>query len=230
MKYENIYEGIFKKRLNRFVCTVEIDGKTYEAHLKNTGRLKELLFEGNCVYLEKTENPNRKTLFDVVFAQKKIGENNVIINIDSQSANDTAYEWLGRCGHFSENAKISREVTYGSSRFDFYIEDGSRKIFLEVKGCTLEKDFVAYFPDAPTERGVKHINELCDSVKNGFEAYIFFVVQMSDVKYFTPNKETHKEFADALKTARKNGVNICCVDCFVSKNELRVKDNVEVVL
>ncbi|MBE6623694.1 MAG: DNA/RNA nuclease SfsA [Ruminococcaceae bacterium] len=230
MKYENIYEGIFKKRLNRFVCTVEIDGKTYEAHLKNTGRLKELLFEGNCVYLEKTENPNRKTLFDVVFAQKKIGENNVIINIDSQSANDTAYEWLGRCGHFSENAKISREVTYGSSRFDFYIEDGSRKIFLEVKGCTLEKDFVAYFPDAPTERGVKHINELINSVYDGYEAYILFIVQMKGVKELRPNELTHKAFADALRTAQKSGVKIIAVDCITEKDTIFADKEIPVIL
>lgn len=230
MKYENIFEGVFKKRLNRFVCIVEIDGNEYEVHLKNTGRLKELLFEGNCVYLEKTKNPNRKTLYDLVFAQKEINGKNVIINIDSQSANDIASEWLKRCGHFSKKAKISREVTYASSRFDFYIEDGARKIFLEVKGCTLEKDCVAYFPDAPTERGVKHINELINAVSDGYEAYILFIVQMKGVTELRPNELTHKAFADALREANKNGVKIIAVDCITSKDTISADKEIPVIL
>ncbi|MBR3933015.1 MAG: DNA/RNA nuclease SfsA [Clostridia bacterium] len=224
MKYQNIKQGTFISRPNRFIAYVEIDGKEEVCHVKNTGRCKELLVPGCTVFVEESLNPARKTKFDLI----SVFKGDRLVNMDSQAPNKVFGEWVHN--YFKNITLLKPEAKYKNSRFDFYIEAGVRKIFVEVKGVTLENDNVVLFPDAPTERGVKHINELCDSVKNGFEAYIFFIVQMANVKYFTPNKETHKEFADALKKARKNGVNICCVDCFVSKNELKVKDNVEVVL
>ncbi len=220
MKYENVYKGIFKERLNRFTCIVKIEGKDEKAHLKNTGRLKELLYEGNTVYLQRSSNPERKTKYDIISAEKLIGEKMIIVNIDSQRANDTAEEWLKKSILFSENAKLRREVTYKNSRFDFYIEDGERKVYLEVKGCTLERDGVAYFPDAPTLRGVKHIGELCECVKDGFDAYILFVIQMKGIKKLCPNNETHKEFGDALRSAQKRGVGILAVDCITTHDSV----------
>lgn len=220
MKYENVYKGIFKERLNRFTCTVETEGKVEKVHLKNTGRLKELLYDGNTVYLQRSTNPERKTKYDVISAEKVIGGKSIIVNIDSQRANDTAEEWLKKHILFSENAKIRREVTYKNSRFDFYIEDGKRKAYLEVKGCTLERGEVAYFPDAPTLRGVKHIGELCECIKDGFEAYILFVIQMKGVKKLCPNDETHKEFGDALRNAKASGVKVIAVDCLTTPDSV----------
>ena len=224
MKYENIKQGTFISRPNRFIANVLIDGKEEVCHVKNTGRCKELLVPGASVLVEVSDNPQRKTKYDLVSVYK--GDR--LINMDSQAPNKVFGEWAHR--FFKNITFLKPETKYKNSRFDFYIEADGRKIFVEVKGVTLEKDNVVLFPDAPTERGVKHINELCDCVKNGYEAYIFFVVQMTDVKYFTPNKETHKEFADALKRAQKKGVNICCVDCIVEKNELAINDLVEVIL
>jgi sugar fermentation stimulation protein A len=230
MKCENIFKGIFKERLNRFICTVEVDGVIYPVHLKNTGRLKELLFSGNTVYLQKADNDNRKTKFDLVFAEKEINGRKTIINIDSQSANDTAFEWLMAGNLFSKNAKIRREVTFSDSRFDFYIEDGQKKAFLEVKGCTLEKDSVAYFPDAPTLRGVKHIKELIECTKSGYEAYILFVILMKGIKELRPNDETHKDFGKALRKAKKSGVKILAVDCIVNEKEFFADKEIPVIL
>lgn len=220
MKYENVYKGIFIERLNRFTCTVETEGKVEKVHLKNTGRLKELLYEGNTVYLQRSTNPERKTKYDVISAEKVIGGKSIIVNIDSQRANDTAEEWLKKGFLFSKNASIRREVTYNNSRFDFYIEDGKRKAYLEVKGCTLERGEVAYFPDAPTLRGVKHIGELCECIKDGFEAYILFVIQMKGVKKLCPNDETHKEFGDALRNAKASGVKVIAVDCLTTPDSV----------
>ena len=150
--------------------------------------------------------------------------------MDSQIPNDVAYEWLKNGKLFSENAKIRREVTHNKSRFDFYIEDGDRKVFLEVKGCTLEQDGIAMFPDAPTERGVKHIEELLGCINQGFEAYILFVIQMKPVKFFKPNDNTHKAFGDALRKARDGGVRILAYDTVVTPNSIKIDKEVPIEL
>ena len=231
MKYKKIVKGIFKERPNRFIAHVEIDGKLEIVHVKNTGRCKEILKPGVTVYLEESDNPKRKTKYDLVAAVKEeLPCDNKIINIDSQVPNQVADEWLKKGNVFSENAVIKREVTYGDSRFDFYIEDGERKAFLEVKGVTLEHDGRASFPDAPTLRGVKHINELIKCMEEGYEAYILFVIQMKGIKSFSPNDETHSEFGGALRSAVKAGVKVVAMDCEVRENGLEIRDEVEVRL
>ncbi|MBE5946031.1 MAG: DNA/RNA nuclease SfsA [Lachnospiraceae bacterium] len=222
MEYKNIVKGKFIDRPNRFIAHVEIDGKIETVHVKNTGRCREILISGAECYLEKSDNPNRKTGYDLVTVKK--GER--FINIDSQLPNALVEEWLANQNIFQEVSLIKREKTYGSSRFDFYIEAGNRKIFIEVKGVTLENDNVVSFPDAPTNRGIKHINELISAIEDGYEAYIFFVIQMKDVDYFTPAWDKHKEFGDALVNAYNNGVNILVYDCFVRENEVKIMDSV----
>lgn len=231
MKYKNIVKGRFIERPNRFISKVEINGKTETVHVKNTGRCRELLQSGNTVYLEKSDNPARKTGYDLVAVEKK-RENkaDLLINMDSQIPNSAAEEWLRKGNIFSDRAVIRREVKYGNSRFDLYIEDGGRRAFLEVKGVTLEKDGVAMFPDAPTERGVKHINELVSCIKDGYEAYILFVIQMKEVSLFTPNYETHAEFGKALCEAEKAGVRIMAVDCVVTEDCIEIDSEIKVKL
>lgn len=226
MKYSKVISGKFIERPNRFIAIVDIDGNRETVHVKNTGRCRELLVPGCTVFLAVSDNPNRKTRCDLVAVKKGA----CLINMDSQAPNDVAEEWLRKGGFFSENAVIRREVTYGKSRFDFYIEDGSRKIFLEVKGCTLEKNGVAMFPDAPTERGVKHINELCACISEGYEAYLLVVIQMKGCKKFVPNDETHKAFGDALRAAAKSGVKIVAMDCEISPDSIAICDSVPVEL
>lgn len=231
MEYKNIVNGTFIERPNRFIAKVKINGNLETVHVKNTGRCKELLLPGATVYLEKSDNPNRKTAFDLISVEKVLNEDNILlINIDSQVPNTAVEEWLKTNKLFSKKAVFKREVTHKKSRFDFYIEDGERKIFLEVKGCTLENDGVAMFPDAPTERGVKHINELIDCVNEGFEAYILFVIQMKGIKYFTPNDITHNTFGDALRKAKNSGVKILAYDCFVSENSIEINKEIRVKL
>lgn len=227
MKYSKIIKGRFLSRPNRFIAYVEINGGVETAHVKNTGRCKELLVTGCTVYLSFADNQSRKTKYDLVATEKQIGEGRtLLINMDSQAPNAVAEEWLKSGELFSPNAIIRREVTMGKSRFDFYIEDGERKAFLEVKGCTLEKDGVAMFPDAPTERGVKHIKELSECVKNGYEAYILFVIQMKGVRKFRPNDDTHREFGEALREAVENGVSVIAVDCVVTPDSLQIDASV----
>lgn len=216
MKYNNITKGIFISRPNRFIANVSINGKEEICHVKNTGRCKELLKNGACVYLQKADSSERKTKYDLITVKKE----DRLVNIDSQAPNKIFYEWVKHSGFFGEPKLIKPEHKYQNSRFDFYLETEDRKIFIEVKGVTLENDGIVMFPDAPTERGVKHLKELCHAVKNGYEAYIFFIIQLSDVKYFTPNKITHPEFAEALVLAEKQGVKIKCFDCIVSENEI----------
>lgn len=224
MTYNNIKRGIFLFRPNRFIAHIEIDGKEEICHVKNTGRCKELLIPGARVLVQKSSNPERKTKYDLISVYK--GER--LINMDSQAPNKVFAEWAWK--YFKSISYIKPEAKYKNSRFDFYIEAEEKKIFVEIKGVTLEEEGVVLFPDAPTERGVKHIKELCSAIDDGYEAYIFFVVQMEGVKYFTPNKNTHPEFALALKEAKKKGVNICCVDCYADKTELEIKNEVRVVL
>lgn len=222
MKYREITEGKFISRPNRFIARVEIDGKTETVHVKNTGRCGELLIEGSRVFLSVSDNPDRKTKYDLIAVEKKTERGTVLVNMDSQVPNDIAEEWLRRGELFSENAVIRREVKYGNSRFDFYIEYGERKAFLEVKGVTLENDGVASFPDAPTERGVKHLKELADCLKDGYEAYVLFVIQMKGVHSFRPNDERHKAFGDALREAAKEGVRVIVTDCEVAPDSLAI--------
>ena len=226
MKYCNIKKGTFISRPNRFIAEVNVAGRKEICHVKNTGRCKELLIPGCTVYLDKSNNIERKTKYDLVAVEK----GDKLINMDSQAPNSVFGEWLKNGGYFEDITLIKPECKYNNSRFDFYIETKDRKIFAEIKGVTLEENSIVKFPDAPTERGVKHINELCDAVKNGYEAYIFFIVQMEDCLYFTPNRETHSAFADALVKASKEGVKIRCLNCFVEPDSLSIKDFVDVKL
>ena len=226
MKYKKVVEGIFRDRPNRFIAYVEVNGVTEVCHVKNTGRCKELLVSGVKVYLEESDNPDRKTKYDLISVYK--GEK--LFNIDSSAPNKVFGEWVKNSDYFKNVTLVKPEKKYGNSRFDFYIEAEDRKIYAEVKGVTLEKDGVLMFPDAPTERGVKHINELVECVKDGFDAYAVFVIQTDEAKYFTPNIETHKEFAVALKNALKNGVKVLCLTCNVTKDEISIKDQIDYII
>ena len=227
MKYENIVCGEFIDRPNRFIANVMIDSKPYVCHVKNTGRCKELLIKGCKVYLEKSGNPERKTLYDLVAVKK--GER--LINMDSQAPNKAAFEWLVNKKPFGEGWRVLAEKSYKKSRFDFMLEhESGRKMYLEVKGCTLEENGVVMFPDAPTQRGLRHIGELIECIKDGYEAVLLILVQMKDVKYFTPNYATHKEFGDAMKLASEKGVKLLCYDCLVAPDSMVVDREVEIVL
>lgn len=226
MIYKNIYQGKFISRPNRFIANIEIDGKTEVCHVKNTGRCKELLQVGADVFVQKSDNPLRKTSYDLISVYK----NGMLINMDSQAPNKVFYEWARESGYFGEITLIKPECKYKNSRFDFYIEADGRKIFVEVKGVTLENDGVVSFPDAPTERGVKHLKELVEAKENGFEAYVFFIVQMENCIYFTPNRLNHPQFADALLDAKNSGVNIIAVNSIVTENELKINEFIQVVL
>ena len=226
MRYSKVTEGTFLNRPNRFIAEVAIGGELERVHVKNTGRCRELLVPGCRCYLSDSENPQRKTRYDLIAVQK--GE--LLINMDSQVVNFLVEDYLKKGTLFSKEALIRREVTYGNSRFDFYIEDGSRKIFLEVKGVTLENEGIASFPDAPTERGVKHLKELIAASKEGFETYVFFVIQMKSVKLFTPNDVTHPAFGETLRRASKEGVKIIAMDCMVTPDSLYIDAPVEIKL
>ncbi len=217
MTYGNLTPARFLVRPNRFIAQVALDGGIEIVHVKNTGRCREFLVPNATVYLAEGHNPARKTRFDLVMVEKeREGLPPLFINMDSQAANTLAEEWLRKGTLFSPQAVIRREVTYGKSRFDFYIEDGDTKTFLEVKGVTLEKDGVAFFPDAPTERGLKHIEELIACQKDGYQACLLFIVQMKGVSHVCPNEATHPAFGEALRRAHAAGVTILAVDCRVS--------------
>lgn len=224
MKYSNIIKAKFKSRPNRFIAIVDVDGTEEICHVKNTGRCKELFVEGATVYLQKSDNPNRKTLYDLIAVQK--GDR--LINIDSQIVNGAALEYMPVL--FDNIRFIKPECVYGNSRFDIYLETETDKIFVEVKGVTLEKDGIAMFPDAPTERGVKHLKELQKAIAEGYKAFVLFVIQMDNVLNFEPNRTTHPEFAEELKNAQKNGVTVLAYNCTVTPNEIKIKDKVRVIL
>lgn len=224
MKYTDITEGIFIDRPNRFIANVEINGKKTVCHVKNTGRCKELLISGTKVYLQHSDNPARKTEFDLIAVEK----GNILINIDSAAPNKAAAEYIRKI--FGENAIIKQEVKYGTSRIDFFVESNGEKWFIEVKGVTLEQNGRAYFPDAPTLRGVKHLNELCVAVKEGCRACALFIIQMKGVSAFSPNNITHPEFGKALKRAAESGVIIKAVDCLVTKDSMTANKEVEIIL
>jgi sugar fermentation stimulation protein A len=226
MLYTNISEGIFVTRPNRFIAQINIDNTMVIAHVKNTGRCKELLVPDVKVVLQKSDSPKRKTMYDLIAVWK----NNRLINIDSQVPNKVFLEYL-QSGRYIEGITcIKPETKYGSSRFDFYVEAGARKVFIEVKGVTLEEEGVVMFPDAPTERGVKHLNELIRCTKEGYEAHVVFVIQMNNVHYFTPNNKTHRTFGEALVAAKKAGVTVIALDCMVAKNTLEIGKSIPVKL
>ena len=226
MKYEKIIKGTFIERLNRFVALCNIEGEEIYCHVKNTGRCGEILIEGAECYLEEAANPERKYKYSLVAVRK--GER--LINIDSQAPNKAVGEFLKSGKLFGDIKNIKAESTYGKSRFDFYFEHGDKKAYLEVKGVTLERDSAVFFPDAPTVRGTKHLNELCDCVRDGYEAYVLFVVQMKNVASFSPNEVTDPNFALALRNADSKGVRVLCYDCSVTEKEMNIEDKVTVIL
>ena len=223
MKYDKVVKAKFITRPNRFVAYAELKGRIEKCHVKNTGRCRELLVEGCTVWLSRANNPERKTRYDLIAVQK--GDR--LINMDSYAPNLAAGEFLTM---LFPGGSIRSEYTYGNSRFDFYIEYNSKKILLEVKGVTLEDDGVVRFPDAPTERGVKHLNELVKCLEDGYEAYLLFVIQMDKVKYFTPNDGTHPEFGQALREAEKRGVRLLAYDCAVTPDSMVIGKPVEIAL
>jgi len=226
MKYQNIVQGTFVARPNRFIAKVEIGGIEQTVHVKNTGRCKELLLPGATVYLEKSDNPSRRTAYDLIAVQK--GER--IINMDSQITNKVVEEWLRESSFLHDLVLIRPETKFGNSRFDFYVETLKEKIFIEVKGVTLEEAGVVRFPDAPSERGVKHVEELILAKKQGYRAIVFFVIQMKGVKFFTPNRETHPEFSGALEKAVRAGVEVYAYDSYVTAEEIRLAEEVNVMI
>ncbi len=225
MIYKNVTEGRFIKRPNRFIARVRLQGEEISCHVKNTGRCRELLIPGCLVGLEKSANLNRKTAYDLVSVQK----HGRWVNMDSQMANLVAGEWLREGELFPKASVLRPEVRYGNSRFDFYLEEGKRKIFLEVKGVTLEEEGIARFPDAPTLRGVKHLKELCACIQEGYEAWLLFVIQMKGVREFRPNWATHREFAETLLLAKKAGVKILAYDCQVDMGSIYLDAPVPIV-
>ena len=226
MQYANISRGRFLSRPNRFIAHVELDGNVEICHVKNTGRCRELLVPGAPVFLERSANPASKTRYDLVAVEKGAR----LINMDAQAPNRVFAEWAGE-GRFVDGLSLLRpETTWGDSRFDFYWEAGERRGFVEVKGVTLEENGVARFPDAPTQRGVKHLRELARAVGEGWEAAVCFVIQMKGVVRFEPNDRTHPEFGRALREAARAGVQVLARDCLVGPDRLLLDESVEVWL
>lgn len=253
MRYANIVPGTFLSRPNRFIAKVLVEGVEETVHVKNTGRCRELLVPGCQVWLERSDNPQRKTLYDLVTVEKPLeGGGTKIVNMDSQAPNRLFAEWAS-AGHFRPGLTLLRpETVWGNSRLDFYwVAEGgaglepaptgdpfgvgagprpARRGFVEVKGCTLEKDGWTYFPDAPTERGVKHLEELTLAKAEGYEAAVCFVIQMADVEGFSPNDETHPAFGEALRRAAAGGVEVLAYSCSVVPGEVHMTRPVPVKL
>lgn len=226
MQYQNIVPARFLARPNRFIAQVELDGREETVHVKNTGRCRELLLPGRTVYLEKSGNPGRKTAYDLIGVDK----NGLLINMDSQAPNKVFAEWAG-AGHFREGLTLLRpESVWGNSRFDFYWERREEKGFVEVKGCTLEEDGLAMFPDAPTQRGVKHLLELAAARRAGYHCTVCIVIQMKGCRAFCPNERTHPAFGQALREAHDAGVEILAMDCRVTPDTLTIDAPVPVSL
>ena len=258
MKYNRIVFGIFLKRPNRFIAHVRINGKEEICHVKNTGRCRELLVPNSTVYCAVSDNPQRKTKYDLIAVEKRVEGRTLLVNMDSQAPNAAVKEWLvSGTSPFGIISYLKPEYKYGNSRFDFYLECTNvietperlatkqnnaplsptrntetifRKIFLEVKGVTLEDNGVVLFPDAPTERGVKHVRELIQCHAEGFETWILFVVQMESALYFTPNRKTHLQFADALCEAKNAGVQLLAYTCKVTPYEMKIDKPIEIRL
>lgn len=224
MEYAQMVPGVFRSRPNRFIAHVEINGTEEVCHVKNTGRCRELLPEGAQVWCQQFDNPARKTRFDLIAVQK----GNRLINMDSQAPNAAAKEWL-LSGGLGEISDLRSEVRHGDSRFDFAFQKDGRLCYLEVKGVTLETDGVCAFPDAPTQRGTKHLQGLTQAVADGFGAYVLFVIQMEDVEYLHPNDKTDPAFGAALRRAAESGVRIIAMDCHVTSNTMVICKQVPVV-
>ena len=225
MNYTNMTPGRFLSRPNRFIAHVEIDGQAEVVHVKNTGRCRELLPVGAEVWCQKSDNPSRKTKYDLITVRK----GSRLINMDSQAPNLAAKEWLA-AGGLGEIENLRAETKHGDSRFDFsFLKDG-KTCFLEVKGCTLEHAGICAFPDAPTERGAKHLRGLTEAVKEGYGGYVLFVIQMPDVAYLHPNDATDPEFGKALREAAASGVEVLAVDCEVTVEEMNIRSFVPVKL
>ena len=225
MQYQNMVPGIFLARPNRFMAHVAIAGNTEICHVKNTGRCRELLPPGAAVWCQKFDNPNRKTKFDLITVKK--GDR--LINMDSQAPNTAAKEWL-LSGGLGEISALKAEYTHGDSRFDFSFLKNGQRCFLEVKGVTLEQDGICAFPDAPTQRGVKHLKGLTALAQEGYGAYVLFVIQMTDVVYLHPNDATDPAFGQALREAAAAGVRILAMDCRVTPGSMTIHQSVEVRL
>lgn len=219
MKYENVTKAVFLDRPNRFIAYVELEGRIETVHVKNTGRCRELLIPGAEVWLTAPGTPGRKTAYDLMAVRKA---NGVLFNIDSQAANAVVREWLeGR-----DYDRIVPEYRYGDSRIDFYMERGEERHLLEVKGCTLEQDGIGYFPDAPTQRGLKHLRELIRAAHEGYLASIAFVIQMDGVTEVRPNMQTHPEFGAALEAAKESGVRVLFLSCHVEPDGICASDGI----
>ena len=239
MKYCEVKKGIFIKREKRFIGYVDVDGEVQTVHVKQTGRCEELLIPGVTVFIERASNPNRKTKFNLISVVKPNGR---LINIDSQVPNKVFFEALQNgleLPGFPRPYLITAESTYGDSRLDFKLESSindevdrnkKRTAYIEVKGATLEENGIVMFPDAPTIRGLKHVNELVLAKEAGYESYIVFIIQMNDIKYFTPNMRTHPEFGYALKIAAEKGVHILAFDSHITKDSIMMGDPIPVNL
>ncbi len=225
MRYANMVPGIFRKRPNRFIAHVDIDGQEQVVHVKNTGRCRELLVPGAAVWCQRSDNPARKTRYDLIAVEK----GGRLINMDSQAPNTAAREWL-ESGGLGKIENLRPETVHGDSRFDFSFTLEGKPCFLEVKGVTLEDDGVCAFPDAPTERGAKHLRGLAEAVRQGYGAYVLFVIQMADVKYLHPNDRTDPDFGIALREAAAQGVHIVAVECRVSEDTMEISSSVPVHL
>lgn len=225
MKYDNMVPGTFLARPNRFIAHVQIDGQAEVVHVKNTGRCRELLGTGAEVYCQRAVNPSRKTKYDLITVRK----GSRLINMDSQAPNAAAKEWL-LSGGLGKIDDLRAETFHGDSRFDFSFTRNGQRCFLEVKGVTLETDGICAFPDAPTERGAKHLRGLTEAVKAGYCAYVLFVIQMADVKYLHPNDATDPHFGAALREAAAAGVQVIAVDCDVTVDTMTISKEIPVVL
>ena len=252
MKYNQVVPGTFLQRPNRFIAHVEINGREEICHVKNTGRCRELLIPGCTVYCAVSDNLQRKTKYDLIAVEKCIqnqivfansgipsqrvkstpeAHSTLLVNMDSQAPNAAVKEWLrSGASPFGNINYMKPEYKYGNSRFDFYLECNNRKIFLEVKGVTLEDNGIVLFPDAPTERGVKHVRELIRCLEEGFETYVLFVVQMERALYFTPNRKTHPQFADALCEAQEAGVHLLAYTCKVMPDKMTIDKELKISL
>ncbi len=226
MQYGKILPARFLARPNRFVARVEAEGEELICHVKNTGRCRELLVPGATVWLEESPNPNRKTKYDLIAVEK----GSRLINMDAQAPNQVFREWAQAGGFRKDLTLLRPETTYGSSRFDFYWESSKKWGFVEVKGVTLEEDGVVRFPDAPTLRGVKHLEELVKAHQAGYEAAVCFVIQMENIRWFAPNDATHPEFGQALRQAAAAGVEVLALDCAVTPGSLEIRNPVPIRL
>ena len=230
MQYNKIKEASFLSRPNRFIAECLVNGEKQVCHVKNTGRCRELLVDGATVFLDEPIGKERKTKYDLVAVIKQTEKGEMLINMDSSAPNEACFEALKKGIIFPHATEVKREFSIGNSRFDFRIAEGEKVTYLEVKGVTLENDGTASFPDAPTERGVKHIEELIELKKQGFGAAILFVIQMKGILEFRPNDKTHKAFGDALRRASKAGVLILAYDSIVTPESMTIDSPVKIIL